>query len=146
MTAGVVYAIALALRGSLETARVLRTLVLDTIPWFGAILAAAYAALYARFSAQWSYLADVYNQIKAAECAGGKPDALAEWKAAFMEDAAELHLDNKPVFATVIQVWGKEPGVKEAFVKYGQGGEKRFAGLMRRTSKASKKRSLPEKT
>src|SRR5688572_23791920 len=32
----------------------------ETLPWLGAILAGVYAALYARFSAQWDYLASLY--------------------------------------------------------------------------------------
>ena len=38
----------------------------DTFGWIGAIFAAAYAALYARFASQWSYLAGVYNQMREA--------------------------------------------------------------------------------
>ncbi|MES2822824.1 MAG: hypothetical protein V4732_04420 [Pseudomonadota bacterium] len=34
----------------------------ETIPWLGAILGAVYAALYARFASQWSYLSGLYNQ------------------------------------------------------------------------------------
>lgn len=30
-----------------------------TIPWAGAIFGAVYAALYARFSSQWAYIADL---------------------------------------------------------------------------------------
>jgi hypothetical protein len=36
----------------------------DSIGWIGAIFAAVYAALYARFASQWSYLAGVYNQMR----------------------------------------------------------------------------------
>ena len=35
--------------------------------WFAAVLAAVYVALYSRFQSQWSYLANLYNQIKASE-------------------------------------------------------------------------------
>jgi hypothetical protein len=39
----------------------------DTVPtWPGAIFAAVWASLYARFASQWSYLAGVYNQIRQA--------------------------------------------------------------------------------
>ncbi len=40
---------------------------LTALPTFGAIFAAVYFALYARFASQWSYLANLYNKIKEAE-------------------------------------------------------------------------------
>jgi hypothetical protein len=43
----------------------LRSLLASHVGWFGAVFAAVYALLYARFSSQWTYLAGVYNQIKA---------------------------------------------------------------------------------
>jgi hypothetical protein len=59
---------------------------------------------YARFSSQWSYLAGVYNQIKAAECRTGfQETVLAQWKAGFIEDAADLHLLRKAMFASINQ-------------------------------------------
>jgi hypothetical protein len=42
------------------------------ITWIGAIFATVYALLYTRFAAQWTYLAGLYNQIKAAQT---RPDA-----------------------------------------------------------------------
>jgi hypothetical protein len=37
----------------------LRLIVADTIPWFGAIFAGVYVALYSRFASQWNYLASL---------------------------------------------------------------------------------------
>lgn len=49
--------------------------------WFGTVFAIIYAAFYARFASQWTYLAGVYNQIKAAESTKQcDPLKLAEWK------------------------------------------------------------------
>ncbi len=81
----------------------------DSLPWIGAIFAGAYVALYTRFSAQWSYLADVHNQIMAAECGIADPTTLQRtnldiWEAAFVEDAVSLHLAMKKGFAEL--VWG----------------------------------------
>lgn len=68
------------------------------LPWLGATIAASYAASYSRFASQWVYLAELYNQIKAAELS--IPEVLtpaqvlvfAEWKAGFLEDCETLHL------------------------------------------------------
>lgn len=81
-----------------------RTLMSDRIPWLGAIFAATYLALYARFTAQWSYLASLYNQImnsahQSRTGVGKDDEVLNRWWAAFMEDAMELHLAYKPMFA-----------------------------------------------
>lgn len=80
--------------------KVFGAVVAQTIPWLGAVFTATYAALYARFSAQWSYLAGVYNQMMATqseiEPSGKQPNALEEiqlWKAGFAEDAEDLHLE-----------------------------------------------------
>jgi hypothetical protein len=73
------------------------------ITWIGAIFATVYALLYARFASQWTYLAGLYNQLKAAQT---RPDAdkavIAEWRAAFFEDCDELHLLRKPMFASIV--------------------------------------------
>ena len=104
----------------------------ESLRWYGAIFGAIYAALYARFSSQWAYLANVYNQIKAAECRKEcSPRHLAEWKAGFIEDAEELHLAGKPIFASVLRAWNTDE-VKYRFAKYSPGGEERFVALMAR--------------
>jgi hypothetical protein len=83
------------------------TQISKNVPWFGAIWVAVYFGLYARFASQWTYLAGLYNQIKASEIAAlaqlvGKDDKntekpieevmrkLAEWKAGFIEDAENI--------------------------------------------------------
>ncbi len=105
----------------------LETQIITTIPWTGAILGAVYASLYARFASQWGYLANVYNQIKAAECVQScNRTALAEWKAGFMEDAEHLHLARKPVFASIIHSWAEDFDVKRRYVEDVPGGERRF--------------------
>ncbi|MFZ5894785.1 MAG: hypothetical protein ACOY0T_27225 [Myxococcota bacterium] len=94
------------------------------LPWFGALFAGVYAALYTRFASQWQYLSGVYNNIKAAECdscrcegvrACPSREALIEWKAAFIEDCLALHVAGRRVFATTIWFWGHDPEVQTAF-------------------------------
>jgi hypothetical protein len=95
------------------------------------IFGAAYAALYARFTSQWTYIANLYNQIKQAEleaaCATSSsatvsPSAatsvLAQWKAGFIEDALAVHMASKPMIKGVIQAWFADPDVKGAFMKH----------------------------
>jgi len=71
----------------------LRTQIIEKFPWFAAIFAGIYTALYARFSSQWSYLANLYNSIKQVEINAADKEVLAEWKAGFMEDAETLAYD-----------------------------------------------------
>jgi hypothetical protein len=100
--------------------------------WLGALFGAIYLALYTRFSSQWTYVANVYNQIKAAEAKAGTQDnkeALAQWKAGFIEDAQELHLATKGIFAGVIQAWLSDVEVKKQFVQHAPGGEDRLRAL-----------------
>ena len=112
--------------------------------WYAVVFAGIYTALYAKFASQWSYLAGLYNQIKNAEThAGCLSDALADWKAGFIEDADELHLASKPLFASVIRVWGNQPYVKCRFVEHAPGGQPRFDKLMEQVERSynrSKKR------
>lgn len=104
---------------------------------FQNVFAGSYVALYARFASQWTYLADLYNQIKSKEVdIAGAPhcealtertsalaaiDAgkinelqcnqaylLAQWKCGFIEDAFTLHLAKKRLFASVIANWAKD--------------------------------------
>lgn len=83
--------------------------------WFGTVFAVVYAAFYARFASQWTYLAGVYNQIKCAESTKEcDPLKLAEWKQGFIADAEALHLDNKALFADLIAAWRRLPEVQEA--------------------------------
>jgi hypothetical protein len=105
--------------------------------WVGTIFAAVYAALYARFSAQWTYLADLYNQIKATEArtVGGQFEAdarrvISQWKAGFIEDAKELHLLSKPLFLSVTRAWLDDEAVQSAYVRYARDGVEGLRGLL----------------
>ena len=92
-----------------------RTQLCEKTNWFGTVFAVVYAAFYARFASQWTYLAAVYNQIKAAESTKKcDPLKLAEWKQGFIADAETLHLDNKALFADLIAAWRRLPEVQEA--------------------------------
>ncbi len=132
------YALALGLRNLFDHSRVwtpswaaLLAEISATIQWAGGIFAAVYAALYARFASQWTYLSNVYNQIKATECRENlAEERLAQWKAGFIEDAEELHLAYKALFASVIHAWGREPAVKHEFENNVPGGGPRFDALM----------------
>ena len=93
----------------------------QSIPWLGAIFAAAYATFYSRFAAQWSYLANLYNQIMGASVSISNFDRahseeLKLWKAAFIEDAQDLHLARKPMFKHLIASVLAEQGVREAYI------------------------------
>jgi hypothetical protein len=141
-SAFLVYLGVLGLHNALDSARTwsfswpeLTAQVRETFHWYGAIFGALYAGLYARFASQWTYLANVYNQIKAAECRREcNGDPLAEWKAGFMEDAEELHLATKPLFASVLRAWGGDANVKKKFIENAPGGVERFEALMKRVA------------
>lgn len=105
----------------------------ELFQWFGAMFAALYAALYSRFASQWAYLAGLYNQIKQAEARKeGDLAKLCDWKAGFLEDAEELHLATKPLFASVIVAWADDPGVETAYLRNTRGGLERFHALLGR--------------
>ena len=80
--------------------------VAETLPWLGAILGGSYAALYSRFSSQWAYIADLYNQQMA--LASSLPEEQISWEnyhawqAAFIEDAICMHLETKDGFRNAI--------------------------------------------
>lgn len=104
------------------------------------VFGAVYLAFYARFTSQWTYMANLYNQIKQAEVTmlatapahalqqspaptGALPmtaaeAALAQWKAGFIEDALALHMATKPTIVGIIRAWYIEPAVQQAFAKY----------------------------
>lgn len=105
-----------------------------TLTIFGALLAIIYAALYARYTAQWAYLAGLYNQICATEATMSvtTDGILAQWKAAFIEDAEDVHLSMKPAYAQVIQHWLSIPEIKAAFVDAAPGGQPRLDSLTTR--------------
>jgi hypothetical protein len=100
------------------------------VTWIGAIFATVYALLYSRFASQWTYLAGVYNQIKAVQLRDQvNGTVLAEWKAGFIEDCDDLHLLRKPMFASIANEWitngTDKVTVIENLDKHAPGGEKR---------------------
>lgn len=118
----------------------------DTLPWFGAMFAAVYAALYTRFSAQWSYLSGVYNQIMATqsqiESDGRDPNTLNKiclWKAGFAEDADDLHLATKRMFATAVRAVLEDERVAAAFDAHTKGGRTRRLRLLAQVRYAAQK-------
>lgn len=98
------------------------------LPWFGAFFAGAYAAFYARFASQWTYLAGVYNEIMSAQARSPQDDDLerrrvyTNWKAGFIEDADSVHLALKPLYASVIQDMLRDEAIRNAFVENTVGG------------------------
>lgn len=118
-----------------------RTQLVGLAPWSAALFAGSYVALYTRFSAQWSYLANLYNLIKQSEIAmygsqgtseniAKQQEILKQWKAGYIEDALELHLAAKSNVAGVISAWSKDPGVKEEFCENTFSGTARWEQLM----------------
>lgn len=117
----------------------LRLAVSETIPWFGAIFAGVYAALYARFASQSNYLAELYNQMQGAIFQsplkpGAEKDSMAAWQAGFIEDAETLHLATKPLFASVIANMLENGDVREMYINYTPGGESRLKKLERKVN------------
>jgi len=111
--------------------RIFQEEIVKRITWFGVLFAAVYAALYSRFSSQWSYLANLYNTIKQASLRSDiNEDILSEWKAAFIEDAEYLHLSHKNNFASIIYWWIQDEKVKEKYIQYTPGGKERFESLV----------------
>jgi hypothetical protein len=93
-------------------------LILENFEWFAAMFSGAYLALYSRFAAQWGYLAGLYNTIMASSMSVSESDEktwsrLCTWWAAFIEDADDLHLATKPMFASVIEQLLSEERWKE---------------------------------
>lgn len=119
----------------------LRAIISETIPWFGAIFAGVYVALYSRFASQWSYLASLYNQIMQTAVQnppkGVSPEsALRLWQAGFIEDAEDLHLAGKPMFASVIRSMLTKPEVRTYFIAHAPGGAERLSRLEQRVAAA----------
>ncbi|WP_165987868.1 hypothetical protein [Caballeronia sp. SBC1] len=108
--------------------------------WLAVVFGSVYTALYARFAAQWRYLADLYNKVKEASIKyAGEPNSderIAEWKAGFVEDAQELHLAKKRIFAQVIKHWLADEAVKNAFVGYSGGPKDRYQKLVEDINRA----------
>ncbi|MEX2232317.1 MAG: hypothetical protein WD824_09160 [Cyclobacteriaceae bacterium] len=109
----------------------LKIQILNSVEIFGAVFAGIYLALYSRFSSQWGYLSNLYNQIKQTEASASNDEKiLNEWKAAFIEDAIALHLALKPMFAMIINTWGHEAKVAEVFEQNITDGKKVLESLL----------------
>jgi hypothetical protein len=125
-----------------------KRVVSETIPWFGAIFAGVYAALYARFASQWTYLATLYNEQMAAAVANPPIDGdsstkiLRMWQAGFIEDAEDLHLAQKPLFASIIQSLLARDAIRDAYVEHTPGGLVRLALLEQALAKVTKKSAM----
>ena len=105
--------------------------IVENVSWFGIFFVTIYTALYVRFSSQWTYLANLYNFIKSCSVnSGASEEVLAEWKAAFIEDAEYLHLACKDNYASIIHHWGSDSKVKEKYIKFTPGGEKRLNNIL----------------
>lgn len=116
------------------SAHQLRKEIGETLPWFGAIFAGAYAAFYSRFAAQWNYLATLYNQLVATCVPLSKEerennDVLNAWRAAFVEDALDLHLARKSMFRSIVIGWLQRPLVVATFLESTKDGERRIREL-----------------
>lgn len=122
----------------------LRYLIPERAEWFAVLFGGAYAALYARFSAQWEYLAGLYNTILATSISMDDSDEQARkklcvWWAAFIEDADDLHLATKPMFASVIRHLLKEErwrDVVRSFERSSPGGKERLRRIRSRVEVA----------
>lgn len=106
----------------------------NNVPWLGAIFAGAYVALYTRFSAQYSYLQQAYNQLMETSASAPRDECASEvihsWWAAFIEDAQDLHLATKGSFAVAIWFMLEEPEVYRDFEKYAIGRHERVNELI----------------
>jgi hypothetical protein len=115
-----------------------REVLREMLPWLGAIFGATYAGLYSRFASQWTYLAGLYNQLMAAAVQPPPaPDpererVLSAWRAGFIEDAEDLHLATRPLYAGVILSLLEYPGVKQSYESHTAGGGRRLATLEQR--------------
>lgn len=103
----------------------------ETVPWLGALVGAVYAALYARFAAQWSYLAGFANQLMQTRSSVAEPtSSITTWEAAFVEDAVNLHLATKPMFSVLVWLLLADPHVAERFKAYTVDGDA-YYGMVR---------------
>lgn len=137
----IIYSIAIALKSSTEENATfslsflqLKSEINQTIPWLGAILGGVYAAFYSRFSAQWSYLSSLYNQIMAtysslSDTKQKSNETFSCWQAAFIEDALELHLATKPMFAVAISEMLLQESIRETFINFTVNGKQRLEEL-----------------
>lgn len=107
--------------------------------WYAYTFAAVYAALYARFSSQWQYLAGLYNDLmaKTVDLKGIEKDEsglLAIWWAAFIEDAEMMHLATNKTYGTPIKylLESNKHTVREVYSRSRKNGEAHLKELERR--------------
>lgn len=62
----------------------------------------------------------------------GQLETMASWKAAFIEDAEDLHLASKPMFLVAVHDWGTDARVASKFVRNTVGGGTRLNALLKR--------------
>ena len=142
ITSVVLYSLAMLTKGVLITGwgigidwELARELVAETLPWAGAILGATYAAFYARFASQWSYLAGLYNQLMATQAQAPLDEneerrrVYTNWKAGIVEDAHVLHLAGKPMFAPMVAALLEDSDVVAAFCDSAVNAEKALGRL-----------------
>ena len=104
---------------------------------FGTIFAGAYVSLYSRFSSQWAYLAELYNQLMHAQvelaARGPRPKVsdkskrarglleaykkLDRWKVGFVSDAEDLHLLTKTSFVYIVDGFLHDKYFKEEYTR-----------------------------
>ena len=128
-----------------------RTQLIQLAPWFAALFAGSYVALYSRFSSQWSYLANLYNMIKQAEITvcgtstenerKAQEEIIWQWKAGYIEDALELHLAGKSNVAAIIKAWGGVSQVEKEFRENTFNGNRRWEELMINVNAVSQRHS-----
>ena len=91
----------------------------DKFAWLGAIFAASYAGFYSRYASQWSYLANLYNQIMAVKSTLPESQksgaSLLHWQAGFIEDCYLLHLDRKEIFSVPIRYMLEDSAIADTF-------------------------------
>lgn len=116
-------------------------------PWIAAVFGGVYVVFYARFVSQWTYLANLYNQIKFAEVQGVQNKlAFSQWKAGYIEDALDLHMATKQNVRAIIKAWGfdkDDPAVLHAFIRHANGGQQRWDELLVLISDSKKKNTKP---
>ncbi|MGQ3117659.1 MAG: hypothetical protein ACT6RQ_19015 [Hydrogenophaga sp.] len=108
--------------------------IISLTKWTAGVFGGVYIAFYARFVSQWTYLANLYNQIKQTEVQGVKNEkALSQWKAGFIEDALDLHMATKPGTLAIIRAWGfghESAPVYQAFIAHAHDGRRRWDDLV----------------
>lgn len=120
---------------------IVKEVIIDKYDIGCAIFAGCYTVFYTRFSSQWSYLAGVYNQLLnsmvqlGANTTSEQKEALILWKAGILEDACNLHLAAKPMFAPLIIEFLNDPVVLGAFREATIDGDKSLTNIVKMINK-----------